>query len=255
MRFEEKVAIVTAGAAGIGRATAAIMAGEGAQVVIVDRDAAGVDAAVAQIRSAGGRALGIACDALDDEQAAAAVRRVVAECGGVDILVNGVGGSTIIDKPAATADELSFADWRKLVAFNMDATFLFCHEAIPVMKARGAGKIVNISSIAGRGLSPPSSVAYAAGKGGIIAFTRKLSFEVAPHGINVNAIAPSFTVTERMQGDWSRRSEESRLAANKAVPLGRIATAQDQARVICFLASADADFITGQTIDVTGGLS
>ncbi len=98
-------------------------------------------------------------------------------------------------------------------------------------------------------------MAYAAGKGGIIAFTRKLSFEVAPHGINVNAIAPSFTVTERMQGDWATRSDEARMAANKAVPLGRIATAQDQAKVICFLASADADFITGQTIDVTGGLS
>ena len=255
MRFQDKVAIITAGAAGIGRATGAIMASEGAIVAVVDRDAAGVDAAVGAIRAAGGKAIGVACDALDESQAAAAVQRVVAECGRIDILVNGVGGSTIIANAAAATDELSFADWRKLVAFNMDATFLFCHEAIPVMKAAGGGKIVSISSIAGRGLSPISSVAYAAGKGGIIAFTKKLSLELAGHGINVNAIAPSFTVTERMQGNWDARGEQARQAAHKAVPLGRIATALDQARVICFLASGDADFITGQTIDVTGGLS
>lgn len=255
LRFQNKVAIITAGAAGIGRATAVMMGNEGAHVAVVDRDGEAVASAVDGIRRSGGRATGIVCNALDDAEARAAVRRVAQECGRVDILVNGVGGSTIIANPAAPADELSFADWRRLVAFNMDATFLFCHEAIPAMKAVGGGKIVNISSIAGRGLSQASSVAYAAGKGGIIAFTRKLSFELAPHRINVNAIAPSFTVTERMQRDWASLSDAERLAANEAVPLGRVATAQDQARVICFLASSDSDFITGQTIDVTGGLS
>ena len=110
MRFQDKVAIITAGAAGIGRATGAIMASEGAIVAVVDSDAAGVEAAVGAIHTAGGKAIGIACDALDESQAAAAVRRVAGECGCIDILVNGVGGSTVIANAAAATDELSFAE-------------------------------------------------------------------------------------------------------------------------------------------------
>ena len=120
------------------------------------------------------------------------------------------------------------------------------------MKRQRSGKIVNISSIAGRGLSASSSSAYAAAKGGIIAFTRKLSLEVGSFGITVNAIAPSLTLTERLR---VRRTAEQVAAEAARTPLGRVAVAEDQARVICFLASSDADFVTGVTIDVTGGLS
>src|SRR5205823_7339051 len=122
-----------------------------------------------------------------------------------------------------------------------------------VMKRQRSGKIVNISSIAGRGLSASSSSAYATAKGGIIALTRKLSLELGAHGITANAIAPSLTLSERLLPHWEARSAEARDAEIRRTPLGRIATPEDQARVICFLASADADFVTGVTIDVTGG--
>jgi NAD(P)-dependent dehydrogenase (short-subunit alcohol dehydrogenase family) len=113
---------------------------------------------------------------------------------------------------------------------------------------------VNISSIAGRGLSASSSSAYAAAKGGIIAFTRKLSHELGPSGVTVNAIAPSLTLTERIRPRWEARSADDQAQEVARTPLRRIAEARDQARVICFLASHDADFVTGVTIDVTGGL-
>src|SRR5258707_5467958 len=121
------------------------------------------------------------------------------------------------------------------------------------MKRQRGGKIVNLASIAGRGLSANSSSAYAAAKGGIIAFTRKLAHELGPDGVNINAIAPSVTLTERIRPHWERRSQEAQAAEIDKTPLRRVAEAPDQAKVICFLASSDADFITGVTIDVTGG--
>jgi NAD(P)-dependent dehydrogenase (short-subunit alcohol dehydrogenase family) len=121
------------------------------------------------------------------------------------------------------------------------------------MKRQRSGKIVNLSSIAGRGRSVASSAAYAAAKGGIIAFTKKLSHELGPYGVNINAIAPSTTLTERIRPHWERRSQEDQARAIDNTPLRRVAEAADQARVICFLASQDADFVTGVTIDVTGG--
>ncbi len=178
---------------------------------------------------------------------------VAREFGHIDILVNAVGGSTIVAKPGGTVDELSFADWQKLIDFNLTGTFLFTHAVVPVMKQQQSGKIVNLVSIAGRGLSVSSSSAYAAAKGGIIAFTRKLAFELGPFGININAIAPSKTLTERIRPHWDRRSPEDQQAEIDRTPLRRVAEAADQARVICFLASSDADFVTGVTIDVTGG--
>jgi NAD(P)-dependent dehydrogenase (short-subunit alcohol dehydrogenase family) len=120
------------------------------------------------------------------------------------------------------------------------------------MKRQRSGKI-DISSIAGRGRSPSSSAAYATAKGGIIALTKKLSYELGPYGITVNAIAPSLTLSPRLQPRWDRMTAEEREAENARVPLRRVAVPEDQARVICFLASRDADFVTGVTIDVTGG--
>jgi NAD(P)-dependent dehydrogenase (short-subunit alcohol dehydrogenase family) len=254
MRFKDKVALVTAAASGIGRATAEIMAGEGAVVVAVDKDAERLDDMVAGLRATQGRVHGRKADALDAAQVDALVPAVAKEFGAIDILVNAVGGSTIIAKSNAVVDELSFADWQNLIAFNLEGTFLFCHAATPIMKRQRRGKIVNLASIAGRGLSSSSSSAYAAAKGGIIAFTRKLSFELGPFGINVNAIAPSLTLTERIRPRWEQRSRAEQAAEIERTPLRRVAEARDQARVIAFLASADADFVTGVTIDVTGGL-
>ena len=253
MRFQDKVAVITAAASGIGRATADIMAAEGAIVVAVDNNGERLEAAVAQLRQAGGRAHGRVCEALDAAQVEATVASIVQEFGAIDILVNAVGGSTIIAKSSASIDELSFVDWKRLIDFNLDGTFLFTHAIVPVMKRQRRGKIVNLSSIAGRGLSISSSSAYAAAKGGIIAFTRKLAFELGPYGININAIAPSRTLTERIRPRWNQQSPEDQQAEIDRTPLRRVAEAPDQAKVICFLASSDADFVTGVTIDVTGG--
>jgi NAD(P)-dependent dehydrogenase (short-subunit alcohol dehydrogenase family) len=253
MRFADKVALITAVASGIGRATADIMAREGAIVVSVDNNAERLEKTVAELNAAGGRAHGHLCDALDPEQVDGLVAAVAAEFGRIDILVNAVGGSTIIAKSGAPVHELSFADWQKLIDFNLSGTFLFTHAVVPLMQRQQSGKIVNLASIAGRGRSVSSSSAYAAAKGGIIAFTKKLSYELGPYGININAIAPSVTLTERIRPHWERRSQEAQAAEIDKTPLRRVAEAVDQARVICFLASQDADFVTGETIDVTGG--
>ena len=251
MRFTGKVALITAAGSGIGRATAGIIGSEGGVVVGVDTDKARLGEAVEEIRRGGGRAEAHVADALDAAQVAGAVDAVVREHGRIDILVNAVGGSTIIERASAAADELTLAEWHRVITFNLDGTFLFCNAVVPVMKRQRSGKIVNISSIAGRGISASSSSAYAAAKGGIIAFTRKLSLELGPFGVTVNAIAPSLTLTERLRAALHAPTSSPRKP--RALPLGRVAEAEDQARVICFLASSDADFVTGVTIDVTGG--
>jgi NAD(P)-dependent dehydrogenase (short-subunit alcohol dehydrogenase family) len=254
MRFTDQVAVITAAASGIGRATAEIIAREGGVVVAVDTDAERLEALLDAVADSGGRVAGRVADALDPEQVAEVVEWTAREVGAVDILVNAVGGSTIVNRPAATVEQLTFADWQRLIDFNLNGTFLFCHEVVPVMKRQRHGRIVNLASIAGRGLSLSSSCAYAAAKGGIIAFTKKLATELGPHGITVNAIAPSLTLTERIRPHWNQRPPEERAAELARTPLRRVAEAVDQARVIAFLASADADFVTGVTIDVTGGV-
>jgi NAD(P)-dependent dehydrogenase (short-subunit alcohol dehydrogenase family) len=250
MRFDNKVAVITAAANGIGRATAEILAREGAVLVCVDNHPERLDEAVAAL---GTKAHGRLCNALDQSQVDAVVAGVVSEFGRIDILVNAVGGSTIISKPSAAVEEHSLEDWKRVIDFNLDGTFLFTHAVVPVMKRQKSGKIVNLASIAGRGMSVASGAAYATAKGGIIALTRKLSFELGPFGININAIAPSLTLTERIRPHWNQRSPEAQTAQMEATPLRRVAEASDQAKVICFLASSDADFVTGLTIDVTGG--
>jgi NAD(P)-dependent dehydrogenase (short-subunit alcohol dehydrogenase family) len=252
MRFKNKIALITAAANGIGRATAQIMAAEGAVVICVDNHQERLDGAVAAL---GAQAHGRLCDALDQGQVDAVVEGVTREFGRIDVLVNAVGGSTIISKPSALVEEHSLDDWQRIIKFNLEGTFLFTHAVVPVMKRQNTGKIVNLASIAGRGMSVESGGAYAAAKGGIIALTRKLSFELGPFGININAIAPSLTLTERIRPHWNQRSPEAQAAQVEATPLRRVAEAADQAKVICFLASSDADFVTGLTIDVTGGQS
>ena len=255
MRFEGKTAVITAAGAGIGRATADIIVREGGTVVAVEINNARLEKMTAELGDCAGQVEGHCIDAMDETQVRALIAQTEKTHGGIDILVNAVGGSTIVKNAQATVEELTFEDWQKLINFNLNATFLFCNASIPVMKRAGSGKIVNLSSIAGRGLSAKSSGAYAAAKGGIIAFTRKLSIELGPFGVNVNAIAPSLTLTERLMPHWDKRTAEDQAVEIDAVPLKRIATAVDQARVIAFLASQDADFVTGLTIDVSGGLS
>jgi NAD(P)-dependent dehydrogenase (short-subunit alcohol dehydrogenase family) len=253
MRFQGRIALVSAAGRGIGRETAEIIGREGGTVVAVDNDKDALESVVGAIRGAGGTAHGLPADALDAAQVEDVVRRTADAHGRIDILVNAVGGSTIIGKPAATVEDLTLAEWQQLLHFNLTGTFLFTHAVVPVMKRQRAGKIVNISSIAGRGRSATSSSAYATAKGGIIALTKKLSLELGPYGINVNAIAPSLTLSPRLKPRWDKMSAEEKQQEIERVPLRRVAQPLDQARVICFLASSDADFVTGVTIDVTGG--
>ena len=212
MRFQDKVVLITAAASGIGRATADIMTREGATIVAVDNHEERLDRTVAELNASGGRAARRLCNALDASDVDGTVTSIVEEFGRIDVLVNAVGGSTIIAKAGADVEELTFADWQRLIDFNLSGTFLFTHAVVPVMKAQRGGKIVNLSSIAGRGLSVSSSSAYAAAKGGIIAFTRKLAFELGPYGININAIAPSRTLTERIRPRWDQSSPEDQQA-------------------------------------------
>ncbi|MEE2688802.1 MAG: SDR family NAD(P)-dependent oxidoreductase [Pseudomonadota bacterium] len=255
MRFEGKTAVITAAGAGIGRATSDILVTEGATVVAVEVEQARLDKMVADLIDAPGSVDSRCVDATAEVEVRSLVADLEAKYGNIDLLVNAVGGSTIVDNPSVPIDAMTFEDWKKLIDFNLDATFLLSNAIIPGMKRAGGGKIVNLASIAGRGLSVSSSSAYAAAKGGIIALTRKLSLELGPDGINVNAIAPSLTLTERLMPHWEKRSADSKAAEIEKVPLKRVATARDQAGVIAFLLSADADFVTGLTIDVTGGLS
>src|ERR1700710_195399 len=165
MRFDNKTAVITAAANGIGRATAEIMAREGATVVCVDNHPERLDAAVAAL---GDRAQARLCDALDQGQVDAVVDSVVQEFGRIDILVNAVGGSTIIAQPSATVEEHSLDDWQRVIRFNLEGTFLFTHAVVPIMKRQMSGKIVNLASIAGRGISATSGSAYATANGGIL---------------------------------------------------------------------------------------
>lgn len=253
MRFQDRVAIITGAASGIGRATSERMAAEGAFVIAVDSDADRLDQLVARIGSATGRVEGRVCDVTTEGAADAVAEQALCTHGRIDVLVNAVGGSTIVSNSSRPIEELSFSEWQQLVAFNLNGTFGFSRAVIPSMKHQRSGKIVNVSSIAGRGLSLVSSSAYATAKGGIIALTRKLSFELGPFGINCNAIAPGITLTERVAPIWEQRTDAQRGEVLANIPLGRMPTAEDQAAVIAFLASDDADFVNGTTIDVAGG--
>ena len=217
MRFKDKVALITAAANGIGRATAD---DHGARRRDGDRRRQSPGPARrggAGAAQAGGKAGGRSAQAVDAPRWTRSSPGRRSEHGRIDILVNAVGGSTVIAKPRATTEELTFADWQKLIAFNLDGTFLFTHAVISGDEAAASsGKIVNLASIAGRGLSANSSSAYAAAKGGIIAFTRKLAHELGPDGINVNAIAPSLTLTERIRPHWEKRSQGLRPKRSNA---------------------------------------
>ena len=252
MRFQYKVAVITGAANGIGRATARILAGEGAYLVAVDISGPALASLAEEIEAAGGNISTMEVDVLDGRQVEQMVDSIVGRFSTIDILVNAVGGSTIIPNSEAGVDELTFEDWDNVIQFNLKGTFLCTNAAIKHMKKQGGGKIVNLSSIAGHGVSDTSS-AYATAKAGIMAFTKKVAREAGPYGITCNAIAPGMTLSDRIGQRWEGRPEEDRQRSIEAIPLRRVAQPEDQAKVIAFLVSADADYVTGVTIDVSGG--
>ena len=242
-----KTALITGGGSGLGLAMARGLAAAGARVVLNGRGSAKLDAAASALTHDGLKAETAVFDVTDSAAVNAGVADVVARFGRIDILVNNAGV-----QHRAPIEEFSDADWRRVLATNLDAPFFLARAVIPAMKARKSGKIINIASLMSS-LARPTTVPYQTSKGGIAMLTRGLAVELAPHGIQCNAIAPGFFATE-MNTALTSNAEFSAWIA-KRTPAGRWAQPQELAGAAVFLASSAADFVTGQVLYVDGGFT
>ena len=249
-RFAGRVAIVTGAAQGIGAATARRLAADGAAVAVLDVTEERTEQTVADIREAGGTALGVGADVSDTASVTAAIDRVAAELGRLDILVNnaGVTRDNLVHK-------LSDDDWDTVLDINLKGAFLASRAAQRHMVAAKYGRIVSLSSTSARGNRGQAN--YAAAKAGIQGLTATLAQELGRFGITVNAVAPGYVATA-MTAATARRvgytPEDHQKAAAGMIPLGRVAQPEEIAAVIAFLASDDASYVSGQTLYVNGGL-
>ena len=244
--FTNKVAIVTGAGRGIGRAIALALAKNSAKVAISDVDQESAGKVCAEITACGGGALAMQTNVADELQVQAMVRQCLDRFGRIDILVNNAG---IVSVGPVT--EITPETWDRVMAVNLRGVFLCCRAVFPFMMAQRSGKIINIASVAGkRGGGLLGNSCYAASKGGVIAFTKGIAREAGPYGINVNAISPALTDTE-MTGGLTAKQREAIL---QSMPLGRAGKPEDIAAAVCFLASEAAAFITGEIMDVDGGL-
>ena len=249
MRFENKVVVITGGAGGVGQALVRLFAAEGARVMISDINADGCQAMVDQARELGAEADCLAGNLREKEYCEAVIARTVERFGGVDILLNNAG---II--PRGTIEETTDEMWFTAMDVNLNAVFFLCRAAIPHMKRRGGGAIVNTSSVWGT-YPGPGHVAYCTSKGAVAALSKNLGRDCAPLGIRVNAVCPHEINTPMIRSGFERRGLDPDKAIeelNKTVPLGRIAEPEDIADVIAFLASDQARYIAGETVEVTG---
>ena len=247
-RFENQVAIVTGAASGIGRATAMRLAAEGAAVVIADLNAQGAADVTELISGQGGRALALEVDVTDAPGVKAMVERAIGAFGRVDILVSNAGWDRA--GPFADTDEEL---WDRVIAINYRGHLATCHATLPYMKEHGGGRIVMVASDAGR-VGSSGEVVYSGAKGAVIAFTKGLAREVARDRINVNCVAPGLVDTPLLAG-ITEGHEKLIAAIVRSIPLGRTGVPEEIAAAICFFASPDAVYITGQTLSVNGGLT
>jgi NAD(P)-dependent dehydrogenase (short-subunit alcohol dehydrogenase family) len=247
MLLSNRVAIVTGGAKGIGRATALKFAEEGCSVAIADISMKEADDAISEVLKMKREGIAIRCNATDGKQVRDAVQKVIDKFGKIDILVNNAGGLP----STAPIEDMSEEEWDSVVALNLKSAFLFCKYVVPHMKARKYGKIVNISSL-GATVPPSSNVHYHSGKAGVLGMTVDLAVGLAPFNIYVNAIIPGPIRTAFF---GSRLNDDAFFAElGKTVPLGRVGMPEDIAKVALFLASDLSSFVTGEFINVTGGL-
>jgi NAD(P)-dependent dehydrogenase (short-subunit alcohol dehydrogenase family) len=251
-RLDGRVAIVTGGAAGIGAAIARAYAGEGAYVVIGDRDRSAASATAAAI---GANAIAFGVDVTREAEVQALARDTLARFGRIDILVNNAG---IIRK--AFVKDMTEETWDAVVDVNLKATFLSSKAVLPAMIDAKRGRIINIASIAGK-VGEPTASAYSAAKFGVIGFTRSLALEVAAYDILVNAICPGPIPTTLGQQGWRDGAEVHGVGLDKVMervnarsPLGRLGTPEQVARMALFIASDECDFTTGSAFNVDGGI-
>jgi 3-oxoacyl-[acyl-carrier protein] reductase/2-hydroxycyclohexanecarboxyl-CoA dehydrogenase len=251
-RFAGRCVVVTAAARGIGFATAVRLAAEGARVWITDRDVPALAQARATAADAGLVLETRPMDSTSAHDTASMLAAIEAEArGAIDVLVNNAGGS--LHTPYRLLDE-NDADWQRVLDLNVMGAVRAARAVLPGMVARGYGRIVNFGSKAGRFGSLIAGPNYAAAKGAIAALTRQMAIEYGPHGITVNCICPGIVMTERTQSLWTeRRSADERERVLQQIPLRRHAEVEDIAAAVAFLASDDAAFVTGVTLDVNGG--
>ena len=245
MEFQDRVALVTGGASGIGKAVVLALAARGARVGVCDLNAAGAEAVAAEI---GGGSLPVPMDVTDAASVRAGVASAVESLGPPDVLVNAAGWDRIMR--FLDTDE---AFWDRVIAINFRGVVATCHAVLPLMVERGSGAVVNVASEAGRAGSS-GEVIYSGAKGAVIAFSKAVAREVARSGVRVNVVTPGLTDTPFLQRNIDEGHGKLMDAIVKATPLQRLSTPEEVAEAILFLASDRAAFTTGETLSVSGGL-
>ncbi len=243
--IEGQVAVVTGGTAGMGEAACVRFGAEGAKVAVVGRTPAKGEAVVNRITDAGGTAMFVQAECADEAQVKAGVKKILDAWARADILVNTAGG--YIDSPPI--EKVTHEDMIANFNWNIAAKFLITRELVPTMKANKYGRIVNISSVAGRTARGGASIEYSTNEAGILGMTRRLAVELAPFGITVNAIAPGLVLTPRVQ----RHPPHVLAEREKQIPIGRMGKPEELAHAIWWLSTPGAAFTTGAVLDVNGG--
>ena len=244
MKLKDRVAIITGGARGIGRAIALTFVREGAKVAIIDSDKERLEVLGKEIKKENKEVITISCDITKSSEVKEMVSQVQRSLGRIDILVNNAG---IIRR--GTIETVTEEDWDRVIEVNLKGTFNCCKAVVDIMKQQGYGKILNVSSIAGKMGDITSAPGYGPSKAGVDALTKTLARQLAQYGINVNGVSPHAIETE-MSAQWS---EERRKEIIASIPLGRLGKPEDVAEAVLFLVSDEASFITGEILDVNGG--